>query len=105
MYLMGCTIYGIWYVKRNMDRKKWCNYAKIEGDLNFSGNQLYVYPIYGELRWCRGLCIYVDIVLPSLAIGAGWLAGFLGIGGGLILGPLLLKLGMLPLVSCGVSGV
>ena len=55
MYLMGCTIYGFWYVKRNMDRKKWCNYAKIEGDLNFSGNQLYVYHIYGELKWCGGL--------------------------------------------------
>ena len=80
-------------------------YSKIEVDLNFSGNQLSVYPIYGELRWRGGLCIYGAIILPSLAIGAGWLVGFLGIGGGLILGPLLLKLGMLPLVSCGVRGV
>merc|ERR1719386_355463 len=31
---------------------------------------------------------------PMMAVGAGFLGGFLGIGGGIIMGPLLLELGM-----------
>merc|ERR1719305_259196 len=34
------------------------------------------------------------VTYPLMAVGAGFLGGFLGIGGGIIMGPLLLELGM-----------
>ena len=41
-----------------------------------------------------------------MAFLAGFLGGFLGIGGGLVMGPVLLELGLLPevLAGLGLSG-
>eukprot|EP00941_MAST-03F_sp_MAST-3F-sp1_P000373 g373.t1 len=46
----------------------------------------------GDVRW-EGKNIYL---YPSLSAVAGMFGGLLGIGGGMIMGPLLLELGMLP---------
>lgn len=46
----------------------------------------------GRLVWtARTLWLY-----PLLSTGAGFLGGFLGIGGGIIMGPMLIELGMVP---------
>lgn len=56
-------------------------------------------------------CISRFPCLPSLlvcfgaAIVAGILAGFLGIGGGMVIGPLMLQFGMLPLVRSSAEHV
>merc|ERR1719316_2438094 len=47
-----------------------------EGMLNWTPKTLWLYPVF--------------------AAAAGFLGGFLGIGGGIIMGPLLLELGMVP---------
>eukprot|EP00397_Hematodinium_sp_SG-2012_P039745 GEMP01043440.1.p1 GENE.GEMP01043440.1~~GEMP01043440.1.p1 ORF type:complete len:525 (+),score=101.45 GEMP01043440.1:214-1788(+) len=45
-----------------------------------------------DLEWStRNLRLY-----PVLAMGSGFLGGFLGIGGGMVMGPLMLELGMVP---------
>jgi uncharacterized membrane protein YfcA len=51
-------------------------YRFVEGDIVWAGRNLYLYPL--------------------LSAVAGLLGGLLGIGGGMIMGPLLLELGMLP---------
>ena len=49
----------------------------------------------GDMRWSEeGVKRY-----PTLTFAAGLLAGLVGIGGGMVLGPLLLELGMIPQVS------
>ena len=49
----------------------------------------------GDIRWSEeGVKRY-----PTLTFLAGLLAGLVGIGGGMVLGPLLLEIGMIPQVS------
>merc|ERR1719262_919655 len=49
----------------------------------------------GMIKWTpKTLWLY-----PLFSTVAGFLGGFLGIGGGIIMGPLLLELGLLPEVS------
>ena len=43
------------------------------------------------------------IVFPSLCVVAGVLAGLLGIGGGVVKGPLMLEMGVNPLVASATS--
>lgn len=58
------------------------------------------YPyVEGDIKWTTKN----TIALPILFIGAGLLAGFLGLGGGLITGPLLLELGAHPQVATATS--
>lgn len=58
------------------------------------------YPYHqSDVRWSKELIIKY----PLYAFSAGILSGLLGIGGGLILGPLLLDLGIHPLVSTATS--
>eukprot|EP00049_Salpingoeca_infusionum_P016877 m.350948 g.350948 ORF g.350948 m.350948 type:complete len:497 (-) comp16161_c0_seq1:497-1987(-) len=83
VYLMLWAAFGIWYVKRLHERKLACGYEFVEGDIDYSGSKIYKYPVF--------------------AIAAGVMAGFLGIGGGMLLGPLLLQLGMVPLVSSATT--
>ena len=48
----------------------------------------------GDIRWSEaGVKRY-----PMLTFFAGLLAGLVGIGGGMVLGPLLLEIGMIPQV-------
>eukprot|EP00817_Percolomonadidae_sp_ATCC50343_P001810 CAMPEP_0117430034 /NCGR_PEP_ID=MMETSP0758-20121206/9553_1 /TAXON_ID=63605 /ORGANISM="Percolomonas cosmopolitus, Strain AE-1 (ATCC 50343)" /LENGTH=261 /DNA_ID=CAMNT_0005217609 /DNA_START=774 /DNA_END=1556 /DNA_ORIENTATION=- len=53
----------------------------------------------GDIRWN----LRNSILLPALFLSAGLVAGLLGIGGGMIVGPLLLELGVLPEVSMATS--
>ena len=53
-----------------------CKYHFVEGDIMWTGRNVYLY--------------------PALSAFAGMCGGLLGIGGGMIMGPLLLELGMLP---------
>jgi uncharacterized membrane protein YfcA len=52
-----------------------------------------------DIKWDRS----IFIKFPTYAFISGLMAGLLGIGGGLILGPLLLELGLHPLVSTATS--
>jgi len=82
-YMMLCTGFGVWFVRRKMKLKFWCEFPLVMGDLDLSNKQVLVYSCF--------------------AVGAGILAGYTGIGGGMILGPMLLNLGLLPLVSSPTS--
>jgi len=53
----------------------------------------------GDLRWTRR----ASVAYPTLAVFAGAAAGLLGIGGGMVLGPLLVSLGCDPLSVAATS--
>jgi uncharacterized membrane protein YfcA len=63
-------------LKRGHDDKVSCNYTFVEGDIKWTGRNIYLF--------------------PTLSMFAGICGGLLGIGGGMVMGPLLLELGMLP---------
>lgn len=53
----------------------------------------------GDIKWN----LRNSFLLPALFLSAGLVAGLLGIGGGMIVGPLLLELGVIPEVSMATS--
>jgi hypothetical protein len=53
-----------------------------------------------DIKWNNNL---IFLKFPCYSFISGLMAGLLGIGGGLILGPLLLELGLHPLVSTATS--
>ena len=53
----------------------------------------------GDIKWTTK---YVTLI-PLIFFTAGLVAGLLGIGGGLVVGPLLLEMGVNPLVSVATS--
>merc|ERR1719251_222919 len=56
---------------------------------------------YKEVQWSwKGVFAYMTIAFVT-----GVLAGCLGIGGGLVLSPLLLELGFYPAVASAISGM
>jgi len=58
------------------------------------------YPFHpSDIKWTKEIIIRY----PLYALSAGILSGLLGIGGGLILGPLLLDLGIHPLITTATS--
>ena len=57
-------------------------------------------PLEGEIVW-EGSQL---VVLPAFCVVAGVAAGLLGIGGGMVTGPLLLALGVNPAVAVATSG-
>lgn len=57
-------------------------------------------PLKGEIVW-EGSQL---VVLPAFCVVAGVAAGLLGIGGGMVTGPLLLALGVNPAVAAATSG-
>jgi len=55
--------------------------------------------VEGDVVWDeRGIRVY-----PAVCVLAGVAAGLLGIGGGMVIGPLMLEMGMLPTVSAATS--
>lgn len=74
--LLLCVVFteGGAQVMRGQMEKAQAQGGSSEGMLNWTPTTLYVYPL--------------------LSVAAGFLGGFLGIGGGIIMGPLLLELGM-----------
>merc|ERR1712154_361743 len=63
-----------------------------------------------ELKWCPAegdieWDLKKSIIYPSIAALSGLLGGLLGIGGGMILSPLLLELGVLPRVASATSAL
>jgi uncharacterized membrane protein YfcA len=58
------------------EEKVTCDYVFVDGDIEWTGRNVYLY--------------------PALSAFAGMCGGLLGIGGGMVMGPLLLELGMLP---------
>ena len=62
--------------------------------------ELVNYPtIEGDIIWNQRNCV----MYPVLACAAGAMGGMLGIGGGMIMGPLLLELGMLAETTAATS--
>lgn len=53
----------------------------------------------GDVRWTRRMVTR----FPPVAVLAGVAAGFLGIGGGMVKGPLMIELGMVPSVAAATS--
>eukprot|EP00397_Hematodinium_sp_SG-2012_P016261 GEMP01016584.1.p1 GENE.GEMP01016584.1~~GEMP01016584.1.p1 ORF type:complete len:561 (+),score=103.40 GEMP01016584.1:296-1978(+) len=51
--------------------------------------------VQGDVQWTWRLFFYYSLI----TFGAGIIAGMIGIGGGMVLGPLMLQLGLLPQVS------
>jgi uncharacterized membrane protein YfcA len=66
------------------ERREACGYAYADGDLRWTRRNAALYPLY--------------------CASAGVCAGALGIAAGMVLGPLLLELGMLPLTAAASSG-
>merc|ERR1711971_11828 len=63
--------------------------------------QLRWVPAEGDIEWT----VLKSFVYPSIALSAGLLGGLLGIGGGMIVSPLLLELGVQPRVASATSAV
>ncbi|EGD79068.1 hypothetical protein PTSG_02036 [Salpingoeca rosetta] len=82
-FLLLCTFGGYLYVKRHHERRLAVNYTFVEGDIDYIGGGVAKYLFF--------------------ALVAGMLAGFLGIGGGMVLAPLLLQFNMHPLVSSATT--
>eukprot|EP00850_Spirogloea_muscicola_P010048 SM000058S18478 [mRNA] locus=s58:105419:109295:+ [translate_table: standard] len=53
----------------------------------------------GEVQWGAGRVA----IFPLYALVAGTMGGLLGIGGGMVMGPVLLELGILPQVTCATT--
>jgi uncharacterized membrane protein YfcA len=53
----------------------------------------------GDILWSKAQCVSI----PLLAYGVGTVAGLLGLGGGELMAPLLLAIGMLPQVASATS--
>lgn len=66
-------------------RRVACGYKFVEGDVHWTRRNVVVY--------------------PALATTAGIAGGLLGIGGGMIMGPLLLELGLLPATTSATSAL
>ena len=53
----------------------------------------------GDIRWDRR----TTIIYPAISWVAGFFAGLFGIGGGIVKGPLMLQMGVLPSVASATS--
>lgn len=82
-YLIGFAIaYGV-YLRWDYQRRVACNYPFVKGDIAWD--------------------LKNSIMMPVLSTIAGVAAGFLGIGGGMVKGPLMLSMNMIPQVSVVTS--
>lgn len=76
LVLVGLAVVVGGVLSKQYQSKVECDYNFVEGDIKWTGRNVYLYP---ALSGFAGLC-----------------GGLLGIGGGMVMGPLLLELGMLP---------
>ncbi len=83
VFLVACSASAAVWIRKGYLRKVALGYNFVEGDVHYTSYTVKVY--------------------PALAITVGFLAGFLGIGGGMVLGPLLLALQMHPMVSMATT--
>jgi len=72
-----------WQLHVTHTHKVAVRYTYLEGDVAWAGHHLRV--------------------LPALSVAAGVAAGLLGIGGGMVTGPLMLELGVHPQVACATA--
>lgn len=78
-----CMFAFTWFVRRRHRRRRDCGYTFLETDVVWSG----------RIVW----------VLPPVGLLAGFTAGLLGIGGGMIMGPLFVQMGLQPQVQAATS--
>jgi len=71
------------YLMKQTKLKKEVNYSYLEGDIVWDGR--------------------ATIIYPAICSGAGLCAGMFGIGGGIVKGPLMLAMGVHPLVAAATS--
>lgn len=62
-------------------------YVRRQQDLKISHGWV---PAEGEIRWTSKSVL----IFPMISIAAGVIGGLLGLGGGIIIGPLLLEMGV-----------
>ncbi|KAL9658746.1 hypothetical protein ABK040_005901 [Willaertia magna] len=67
--------------------------------LHFKKNQVNYKFLEGDVQWTTKN----SLIIPSTFFLAGFIAGFLGIGGGMVAGPLFIEMGMLIPVSTATS--
>ena len=73
------TLYSVYYLRREYDRKTACGYVFHESDLKFTSK--------------------ITILLCLIAFIGGVMAAIVGIGGGVIFNPMLLEFGLPPQVA------
>jgi len=84
-WILGVSIYGRNILLNKWHLKKRLNYKYITGDIEWNERNTIIYPC---------ICFF-----------AGFFAGMFGIGGGIVKGPLMLQMGVHPLVASGTVAV
>jgi Sulfite exporter TauE/SafE len=83
---------------RNVARGQWSYLGAVLTDLG-GCKQVGLVPETGDIEWTRE----TTLTYPVLCSLAGVIAGMFGVGGGIVKGPLMLHLGMLPEVAAATS--
>lgn len=86
--LLWITVISLWM--RSGLIEKW----KLKRRINYKF-------IPGDIEWNE----WNTIIYPSLCFFAGFFAGMFGVGGGIVKGPLMLQMGVHPLVAAGTTAV
>lgn len=84
-WLVGLSLYARTHLIAAWKNKKRIGYKYLEGDVEWNEKNTIVYPL---------LCVF-----------AGMCAGLFGVGGGIVKGPLMLEMGVHPMVAAATSAV
>jgi uncharacterized membrane protein YfcA len=84
-WLVGLSVYARTQLIKAWKNKRRIGYKYLEGDVEWSERNTLVYPL---------LCVF-----------AGMCAGLFGVGGGIVKGPLMLEMGVHPMVAAATSAV